>query len=153
MRSVLTAVLVSVVAVTAGAAQSDDVADHAKKSDRVVVGVVEDVSARFGVNDFGDRLIVSDVWLRVQETLKGAPQNLVPVEVEGGTVGDLTLRVSDLPVFQKGDRAVFLLDAVAGRNRLHGRGKGVLKLDRSDRVAGTDLRLSDIRASVRASQK
>jgi hypothetical protein len=153
MRSVLTAVLVSVVAVTAGAAQSDDVADHAKKSDKVVVGVVEDVSARFGVNDFGDRLIVSDVWLRVQETLKGAPQNLVPVEVEGGTVGDLTLRVSDLPVFQKGDRAVFLLDAVAGTNRLHARGKGVLKLDRSDRVAGTDLRLSDIRASVRASQK
>jgi|SRR3954464_88154 len=153
MRSVLTAVFVSVIAVTPSAAQPDDVADHAKKSDKVVVGVVEEVSARFGVNDFGDRLIVSDVWLRVQETLKGAPQNVVPVEVEGGTVGDLTLRVSDLPVFQKGDRAVFLLDAVAGRNRLHARGKGVLKLDRSDRVAGTDLRLSDIRASVRASQK
>jgi hypothetical protein len=153
MRSVLTAVFVSVLAVAASAAQPEVITDHARKSDKVVVAVVEDVSARFAVNNFGDRLIVSDVWLRVEETLKGAAQNLVPVEVEGGTVGDLTLQVSDLPAFHKGDRGVFLLDAVAGRNHLHARGKGVLKLDRSDHVAGTDLRLSDVKARVRASQK
>ena len=31
------------------------------------------------------------------------------VEVEGGTIGDLTLRVSDLATFTQGERAVFYL--------------------------------------------
>jgi hypothetical protein len=135
------------------AAQPPDVTARAQQADTVVVAVVEDVSSRFAVNQFGDRLIVSDVWLRVEDTIKGAPQNLVPIEVEGGTVGDLTLRVSDLPVLRKGDRGVFMLDARAGKNRPHARGKGILKLDRSNRVAGTDIRLSDLKATIKASQK
>src|SRR5690349_21407196 len=125
MRLVLTTFFVCVLAASAGA-QSQDVADHAKTADTVVVATVEDISPRFSVNEFGDRLIVSDVWLRVEDTLKGAPQNLLSVEIEGGTIGDLTLKVSDLPALQKGERGVFLLDARHGRNHPHGRGKGIL---------------------------
>src|SRR5688500_4537972 len=147
MRLVLTAVLVCGLAATA-AAQPRDIAGDAKKADKVLVAVVEDVSPRFAVNEFGDRLIVSEVWLRVEETLKGTHLNLVPMEVEGGTVGDVTLRVSDLPALQKGERGVFLLDTATGKNRPHGRGDGILKLDRSDRVAGTNMRLADLKASL-----
>jgi hypothetical protein len=154
MKSGFAAIFVCLAAASTVAAQPPDVAARAKKADKVVVAVVEDVVPRFAVNEFGDRLIVSEVWLRVEETLKGTPQNLVSMDVEGGTVGDLTLKVSDLPVMKKGERGVFLLDAEnSGRRRPHARGEGILKLDQADRVANTNLRLADVKASVRASQK
>lgn len=154
MRSVLASVFVCLSAAVAVAAQPPDVTTHAKRADKVVVAVVEDVVPRFAVNEFGDRLIVSEVWLRVEETLKGAQQNLVPMDLEGGTIGDLTLRVSDLPALKTGERGVFMLDAAAGgKNKPHARGDGILKLDAADRVVGTNLRLADVKASVKASQK
>lgn len=153
MKFVIATVLVCLSVAGAFAAPLPDVAKHAKRADTVVVAVVEDVVSRFAVNEFGDRLIVSEVWLRVEETLKGSPQNLVPMDVEGGTVGQLTLRVSDLPVLKKGERGVFLLDATgAGKTKPHARGEGILKLDRGDLVTGTDLRLSDVKATVKAAQ-
>jgi len=45
-------------------------------------------------------LIVSTVVLDVVETLKGPAAPTLNVSVEGGTVGDLTLTVSDLPSLQ-----------------------------------------------------
>ena len=154
MRSVIATAVVCLGFAAAAAAQSPDVAAHAKKADKVVVATVEDVVPRYAVNEFGDRLIVSEVWLRVEETLKGTPQGLVSMDVEGGTIGDVTLKVSDLPILRRGERGVFLMDAAgAGKGRPHGRGAGILKLDQADRVAGTNLRLADVRASVKASQK
>ena len=156
MRSVLATVVVCLAAAAAPAmaGQRPDVASNARRADKVVVATVEDVQPRFAVNEYGDRLIVSQVWLRVEETLKGAPQSIVSMDMEGGTIGDLTLRVSDLPSVKKGDRGVFLLDASAtGTNKPHGRGDGIMKLDQSDRVVGTDLRLADVKASVKGSQK
>jgi hypothetical protein len=156
MKLVRTAALVSVLAVSAPAfaGQPPDVSTNARKSDKVVLAVVEDVQPRFTVNEFGDRLIVSQVWLRVEETLKGTAQGLVSMDLEGGTVGDLTLSVSDLPKLKKGDRGVFLLDTTtSGTHRPHGRGDGILQLDASDHVAGSNLRLADVKASVKASQK
>jgi hypothetical protein len=156
MKAGFTGLFVSLFAAVgfASVGQVPDVAGNAKRADKVVIAVVEDVQARFAENEFGDRLIVSEVWLRVEETLKGAPQSVMSVEVEGGTVGDLTLRVSDLPALKKGERAVFLLESSAsGKNKPHARGAGILKLDASDRVTGSSLRLADVRASVRASQK
>ena len=45
--------------------------------------------------------IVSNVLLDVSETLKGAPAAQFRMAVKGGAVGDLTLRVSDLPTVQQ----------------------------------------------------
>lgn len=131
-----------------------DITGRAKGAQKIVVAVVEDISPRFDVNEFGDRLIISQTWVRVSETLKGSSVNVLPVDVEGGTIGDLTLAVSDLPALHKGDRAVFFLDSTAsGGNKLHGRGQGVMKLDSGDRVQGSNMMLSDVRALVRASAR
>jgi len=126
------------------------VAERARGAGRVVVATVLDVHARFESNQFGDQLIVSHAVLEVLETWKGAPQPLVNIAVEGGTVGDLTLRVSDLPSLKEGERAVFFLDVTPGGEHIpHGRGLGVaLKLTADDRVAGTQLALSDVRDQV-----
>ena len=123
----------------------------ARGAGRIVVAKVADVHARFASNKFGDQLIVSSARLEVVETLKGAPTTQVALEIEGGTVGDLTLRVSDLPLLQTGDRAVFFLDASGdGPMAPHGRGRGILRLLADDRVEGADLNLTEVRRQVRA---
>jgi hypothetical protein len=103
------------------------------------------------VNEFGDRLIVSVVRVVVSETLKGEPLPTVDVAVEGGTIGELTLRVSDQTSFSPGDRAVFYLKRNArGAFVPHLRGEGVLKLDAANRVSGSSLTLEQIRREVAA---
>ena len=135
------------------AAQRMDVpaGERARGAERVIVGQVSSVTPVWRNNDFGDRLIVSILHVRVNETLKGSSATAVDVEVEGGTIGSLTLRVSDLDTFTRGDRAVFYLE----RNRRgglvpHRRGLGVQKLDATNRVRGSSVTLDQVRRDVRA---
>jgi hypothetical protein len=123
---------------------------RARGAERVVVGRVAKVDAAWQVNDFGDRLIVSMVRVTVDETLKGQTQQSVDVEVEGGTIGDLTLRVSDLTTFKPGERAVFYLTR-SRRGTLvpYMRGQGLLKLDGANRVAGSTTTLDQIRVAAK----
>jgi hypothetical protein len=129
-------------------------AERGLGAERVVVGRVSAVDPQWQINDFGDRLIVSTVRIAVEETLKGAAQSAVAVEVEGGTIGDLTLHVSDLTTFVPGDRAVFYLRR-NGRGAFvpHLRGQGLLKLDGSNRVPGSSLTLAEIRRTVAAGRQ
>jgi hypothetical protein len=128
-----------------------DIASRAKGAGRIVVASVLDVHAQFQTNRFGDQLIVSTAVLEVTETLKGAAAAMLQVEVEGGTVGDLTLKVSDLPSLARGERAVFFLDdAPTGNLTLpHERGRGILKLSPSDQVQNSAVTLNDVRQQVR----
>jgi hypothetical protein len=125
----------------------------------VVVGTVFSVQGRFAENEFGDRLIVSDVLVRVDEELRSnVPQtgqfsSFLAVEVEGGTVGNLRLVVSDMPALGPGERAVFFLDRGAtGAYELHRRDLGVLRLDGSGNVRGNTMTLDDVRREVRRVQ-
>ncbi len=124
-------------------------ADRARGAERVVVGRVTAVSPRWDTNEFGDRLIVSAVRVAVDETLRGPAQPTVDVDVEGGTIGETTLHVSDLEPMSMGDRAVFYLRRT-GRGAFvpHLRGQGLLKLDRGDRVRGSTVTLADVRRSA-----
>src|SRR3954471_13230592 len=113
-------------------------ADRARGAEQVVVGHVSAVTPVWRTNDFGDRLIISVVHVIVEETLKGSSQSAIDVDVEGGTIGSLTLRVSDLETFARGDRAIFYLQHNRGGGLMpHRRGLGVQKLDAADRVRGS----------------
>ena len=150
----LSAVCLTVATVSASTGPDVDVAKSAKGAKKVVLATVVDVQSTFDVNDYGDRLIMSRALLQVEETMKGQHQPSVTVTVEGGTVGDLTLSVSDMPKMTKGDRAVFFLDdSTRGGQIPHGRGLGVLKLDATGHVAGTTLTVDDIRNIVSAAQR
>ena len=124
-------------------------AERARGAERVVVGRVKAVNPIWRTNEFGDRLIVSIVNVAVDETLRGPAAGSVDVEVEGGTIGDLTLNVSDLEPVAPGDRAVFYLTR-NGRGAFvpHLRGQGLLKLDQSDRIRGSTVTLADIRRAA-----
>ena len=151
MKSWLAVALVCVSASTVHAevGPPTDIAAHSRGAGKVVVARISDVHSRFATNRFGDQLIVSNAVLEVLETLKGAPQAVTMVTVEGGTVGDLTLRVSDMQELKEGERAVFFLDADGLSNVPHGRGRGILKLDDDDKVTGSNLTLAQVKNAVR----
>jgi hypothetical protein len=126
-------------------------ADRARGAERVVVGRVASVTPEWQVNEFGDRLIVSRLRVTVSETLKGDQASAVDVEVEGGTIGQLTLHVSDQLQLVPGDRATFFLKRNArGAFVPYLRGQGLIRLDASDRVPGSGLTLDVIRREVAA---
>jgi hypothetical protein len=136
---------------TAQSGSLPDLQANAKGAAKVVVATVLAVESGFDINAFGDQVIVSEVTLRVDETLKGPHIPSMSVVVEGGTVGDLTLEVSDLPSLKPQERAVFFLtEGPPGSPayRPHGRGLGILTLDPADHVTGTDLTLDDVRHAV-----
>lgn len=147
--SVVSLICLGAATVSASNGPEVDIATRAKGAKKVVVATVVDVQSTFDANEYGDRLIVSHALLQVDETMKGTAEQAVTVTVEGGTVGDLTLKVSDMPMMVTGDRAVMFLDeSNRGGYVPHFRGLGVLKLDSGDRVAGTSLTLGEIRTMV-----
>jgi hypothetical protein len=149
VRAVAAAMVLGVAAQAAAAsAVPVSIPDRVRGSEQVVVATVSDLRASYETNEFGDKLIVSHVRLQVHERLKGEPANAVDVDVEGGTVGDVTMDVSSLPPVSRGDRAVFFLERNQHTGRLvpHLQGLGVLMLDSNDRVKGTSLDLNTIRA-------
>ena len=142
-------VCISASSVRAEVGTPTDLAAQSRGAGRIVVARISDVHSAFATNRFGDQLIVSNAVLEVLETLKGAPQAVTMVTVEGGTVGDLTLRVSDMQGLKAGERAVFFLDADGSGHVPHGRGHGILKLDDDDHVKGSTLTLDDVKTAVR----
>lgn len=129
-----------------GRTQSTPVSERVKSSDTVVVATARRVEPTWKQGPFGDQIIVSRVLLEVSETLKGIPEPSAWVEIPGGTLGGVTLRVSGGAMVQEGERGVFFLDAPKGGLRAaHGNAEGLLKLNAQDTVQGTDIHLEDIR--------
>lgn len=154
-RGAIAALLLLPLCVPGGVLAADHVpvplAERARGADRVVVGRVASVTPEWQVNQYGDRLIVSVVRVEVSETLKGAATPALDVEVEGGTIGTLTLHVSDQVAFRPGDRATFFVKRnPRGRLVPHLRGQGLLRLDTANRVPGSSLTLDRIRREVAA---
>jgi hypothetical protein len=150
--AVVAALSVLAVPVAAHDGPPVDLTALARGAERVVVATVTRVDPVFQTNEFGDELIVSRTHLRVEAVLKnnrGTSSDPLVIELEGGTIGDLKLEVSDLPSLARGERVVvFLRQNSRGANVPHGRGQGILKLDSADRVRGTQLTLSAIRQAV-----
>ena len=115
-----------------------------------LVGTVTDTKPSRRRSAWGDELIVTTAVLRTDEVLKGAPPTWVPIELEGGTIGDITMEASHTPLVHKGDRAVFLVDRLSdGRYTAHQRGAGILKLRADDRLEDSTLGLNEIRQLAR----
>jgi hypothetical protein len=154
MAGALAAAFVAGMAVVAAQEASVSLADRHRGSERVVIGRVTAVNPVWKENEFGDRLIISVVRVAIDETLKGQAQPTIDVDVEGGTIGTITLRVSDLTTFVPGDRAVFYLTRDRrGATIPYARGQGLLKLDATDRVRGTATTLDEVRRVAAAARR
>jgi hypothetical protein len=78
----------------------------------ILVGRVEEAEGFFGLNDRGDELIFSRVRVKVERWIKGRDGNSVEFVMEGGSVGDLALKVSEYPEFSKGQVVRLSLDKI-----------------------------------------
>jgi hypothetical protein len=149
---VLALLAITSAAVAASETRLATLDERIKGADDVVVATVRGVTAEWRENEHGDRVIVSRLVLDVDESIKGAGPSTMVLEMEGGTLDGLTLRVSSLPLIQQpGDRAVFFLDnASRGVYTPHLRGQGILFLDTNDVIRGSSYRVDDVRARARA---
>ena len=131
-----------------------DIRERAQGAGKVVVATATTVTPVWRTNSYGDQLSVSLVGLQVEETMKGEPANFVTLDLEGGTIGDITLHVSSLPSLKPGERAVFFLDETgSGSHVPHLKGLGILKLETNNQVRGSSLRLDDIRRMAQGAGK
>jgi hypothetical protein len=138
-------------AVSASAADSRqvDLPARTRGARKVVVAKAVSVTPTWRTTTHGDRLIVSEVALQVEETLKGTAASLIWLEMEGGTIDGLTLAVSSQTPMKAGERAVFFLDETSsGLHLPHLKGMGILKVDANDRIQGSALRLDEVRRQV-----
>jgi hypothetical protein len=141
--------LTAAVSTSAADSRQVDLTARTRGARKVVVAKTVSVTPTWRTTAHGDRLIVSDVALQVEETLKGTPASLVWLEVEGGTIDGVTLAVSSQSPMKVGERAVFFLDETSsGLHLPHGKGMGILKLDANDRVQGSSLSLDEVRRQV-----
>jgi hypothetical protein len=127
-----------------------DIPERMQGAERVVVATARSVNPTWRQNAYGDRLIVSEILLQVEETLKGAPEATLSMDLEGGSLDGITLHVSSLPEIRPGERGVFLLNRAGQTHVPHQRGLGILKLDADNYVRGSSLRLEDIRRIARS---
>jgi hypothetical protein len=141
--------LCATVSAIAADSRQVDLPTRTRGASKVVVAKAVSVTPAWRTTEHGDRLIVSDVALQVEETLKGTPASLMWLEVEGGTIDGLTLAVSSQTPMKVGERAVFFLDETSsGLHLPHLKGMGILKLDANDRIQGSSLRLEEVRRQV-----
>ncbi len=78
------------------------------RADTVFKGTVTNKSAAW-TGEGSTRHIVTFVTFQVEETYKGAPAAEQTLRFLGGTVGDDTLAVPDMPAFEAGQKAVLFV--------------------------------------------
>ena len=115
-----------------------------ERADLIIEGEVVDVRARWDVRA-GERVIVSDVTIRVRRTLKGTSSAQVVLQFFGGTVGKYSMQLAGMPPFAPGDRSVLFLRNDGGRGYplvglMHGRFRIARGADGVDRVTTFDDR-------------
>lgn len=81
--------------------------DLTKSSDMVVIGEVEDVEAQWSIDG---QTIFTSATVSISEVVAGRPlPGKIVVEYEGGELGDIGLKVSDMATLDKGDKVLLFL--------------------------------------------
>jgi hypothetical protein len=79
------------------------------RAELILQGTVTNVQCQW-VGEGGQRHITTQVTLRVEDAMKGAPGASYTITMLGGTVGDTTMAVSDSPKFRVGDRDILFVE-------------------------------------------
>ncbi len=95
-----------------------------READLIVAARVLTVESRWVDEGAGGRTIRTMVSLAPGRVLKGTAPSRLTLDLPGGTVGDTTLTVTDLPAFRDGDEAVLFLHREDGHLGLVGAFQG-----------------------------
>jgi hypothetical protein len=94
-----------------------------ERAQLVVLGRVERTGTRWQ-----NGRIVTDAVVRVEQGIKGGPNETIHIMQPGGRVGNLAMRVIGAAEFRPGDRAIFFLVAVRDAYHVVGMANGKLDL-------------------------
>src|SRR5262245_46825420 len=92
-----------------------------KKSDRIVIGKVRSSRTYWSSNG---KLILTNYTIDVEETIKGQAARTLELTTIGGTIGDLTLQVTGMPVFARDENAVVFVEKTGAYSTVVGMGQG-----------------------------
>lgn len=95
--------------------------DLVKKANRIVVGKVSSSRTYWGGNG---KIILTTYTVEVEESIKGQASPSVELTTIGGKVGDIELRVSGMPAFEKGESAVVFIENSGSFSTVVGLGQG-----------------------------
>ena len=85
-------------------------------ADVIILGDVEDIRCEWSLNK---EIILTVTTLKIKEVWKGNVRySRVFIQTPGGKIGDLGLRVSDVPVFQKGEEVLVFLKTIENVSHL-----------------------------------
>jgi hypothetical protein len=72
-------------------------------------GNVTEVRSQW-IGEGGQRQIVTYVTFKVEDAVKGSPGANYTIRMLGGTVGDITMAISDAPQFKVGDKDILFVE-------------------------------------------
>ena len=110
-----------------------------KKSNRIVVGKVRSSRTYWSSNG---KLILTNYTIDVQENIKGTAARTVELTTIGGTIGDLTLHVAGMPVFDRDENAVIFVEKTGTYSTIVGLGQGkftVVNGEVSNNISGLEF--------------
>ena len=103
------------------------------RADVIFQGTVTDVKSQW-TGEGGQRHIETYVTARVDEALKGEIGTTYTLRLLGGTVGDMTMEVTDTPKFMIGHRDILFVENNGAQfDPLVGIGYGRFRVERSAR--------------------
>ena len=134
------AVLTALVTLTAGGAESQGpipspfaplgIAKLSELATQVVAGTIEAMESTW---NHDHSRIYTRVTMRVERVLSGQAGERIVFRIPGGTVGDTTVMVSEMPHFRVGEATVVFLRGTRGRlPSVLGGAEGKLPLSRAD---------------------
>ena len=108
-----------------------------KGSESVIIGEVEDTEAQWSKDG---KTIFTKAFIVVNEIIRGRTlQKTITIEYEGGEIGDIGLKVSDVVPLEKGERVLLFLKSGKSRGdgfvyNLVGKAQGKYTIDK-ERIA------------------
>ena len=128
----LAALLASALPAAASTFLAVDRPDLVRQSDAVVVGEVTSVHSSWNAEATA---IVTEAFVKVDETLAGDAPGVVVVRTFGGQVGAVMIEAHGFPTFDEGERVVLFLEGAEGVARVVGYQQGQYRIiRRSDNV-------------------
>ena len=104
-----------------------------KGSESVIIGEVEDTEAQWSKDG---KTIFTKAFIVVNEIIRGRTlQKTITIEYEGGEIGDIGLKVSDVVPLEKGERVLLFLKSGKSRGdgfvyNLVGKAQGKYTIDK-----------------------
>lgn len=125
-----------------------------READLALIGQATSVVSNYVTNEWGDQLILSDVGIRIEETLIGATGDDRKLKLRGvksGTVDEMTMYSSDAPLFVEGERFVlFLATLPDGSVEVIGGNIGKALIDGSGYIPQFERTLEQLRGDIQS---